>query len=375
MYTERVELQVAATVPFQESAKRSQMRAQFHAAISKARSENIRHIVFYMWDRVARNSTDTEFLEDLIREGEIVLHIASGGNVLHANSDDSDFFMLDINIAQAKQENRTRRRKTIDGMEQRCRNGWYPSKVPSFYWNEPVTDDGRILKRGSIVRGPTEEGRRLVRREMELHLQGFSLDCIRERCLSEGLVPAKQIASYHRSSVDHHLKQEFYAAIPIPHDGFKSQFVWRGTWYEAKHEPVYSAEDWSRLQASFGVPTTHRSNLKYDGLFAQGPLSLRCANDSCQCKITYAPKVKPKSGIEYKYYRCADGKRIHKSGNQAQINVREEDILAQLGTALDQITLTTDIAEAIARGLNETHRAAMAAKARSAELYRAEARA
>ena len=143
-------------------------------------------------------------------------------------------------------------------------------------------------------------------------------------------------------------------------------------WYEAKHDPIYSADEWARLQASFGVPTTHRNNLKYDGLFAQGPLSLRCANDSCQCKITYAPKVKPKSGIEYKYYRCADGKRIHKSDGHSQINVREEDILAQLGTALDQITLTSDIAEAIAQGLNETHQAAKAAKARLAKTYEAE---
>ena len=148
--------------------------------------------------------------------------------------------------------------------------------------------------------------------------------------------------------------------------------MWRGIPYEARHEPIYSAEEWSRLQASFGVPTTHRSHLKYDGLFAQGPLSLRCANDSCQCKITYAPKVKPKSGVEYRYYRCADGKRIHRGDGQPQVNVREEDILAQLGTALDQITLTEDIADAIAQGLNETHRAAMAAKIRLAETYRAE---
>ncbi len=104
LYAERVGLQVATTEPFQESAKRSKLRAQFHAAISKARNEKIRHLIFYMWDRIARNSTDTEFLEDLIRKGEVVLHIASGGNVLHANSDDSDFFILDINIAQAKQE-------------------------------------------------------------------------------------------------------------------------------------------------------------------------------------------------------------------------------------------------------------------------------
>ena len=43
-------------------------------------------------------------------------------------------------------------------------------------------------ERGSTVAGPPE-GRRLVRREMELHLKGYSLDRIRETCLGEQLVP------------------------------------------------------------------------------------------------------------------------------------------------------------------------------------------
>ena len=47
----------------------------------------------------------------------------------------------------------------------------------------------------------------------------------------------------------------------------------------------------------------------------------------------------------------------------------------QLGSAVDAITLTPALAGEIAKGLNETHREAMAQKARSAEVYRAEIRA
>jgi DNA invertase Pin-like site-specific DNA recombinase len=101
-YAARVGLNVVATESFQETAKRSKLRAAFHAAIEKARTSNILHIVFYVWDRIARNFTDAEMLEDMIREGEVILHIASGGTVLHKESDDSDFFLFDINIAQAK---------------------------------------------------------------------------------------------------------------------------------------------------------------------------------------------------------------------------------------------------------------------------------
>ncbi len=372
-YARDVGLEVVAARPFQESAKKSALRAEFHAAIAEARKQNIKHLVFSFWDRITRNFTDAELLEEMIRDDEITLHIASGRTVLHAQSDDSEFFMFDINVAQAKQDNRLRRRKTIDGMEQRCRNGWYPSKPPWFYWQQAVLDeDGRPKRRGSTVMGPTPEGRRLVRREMELHLRGFSLTRIRETCLEEGLVPTRLIPRYHCSIIDAHLKNAFYAAIPNPHDGFKSQFVWRGTWYEAKHEPIFTAEERERLRASFGERTLYRK-LRHDGLFAQGPLSLTCAEPACCCKITYAPKSKP-NGVVYPYYRCADGRRVHRGRGESQVNVHEQRILAQLVSAADAIQITTEFAEAVARALNETHRAATVAKAKSAEVYRAEIR-
>lgn len=364
-------LAVAAEASFRESAKRSKHRRQFHAAIDKAVREGIRHVLFYAWDRMARNSTDAQMLEDMACDGDIVLHVVSERRVLHSGADDSEFFTFDINIAQAKQDNRNRKRKTIDGMEQRCRNGWYPGVPPQFYWQEPVLDDhGRRKRRGSTVEGPSEEGRHLVRREMELRLAGHSLDSIRATCASEGIVPLSLIRTYSRSIIDRHLKQPFYAAIPTPHDGFKSKFIWRGTEYEGKHKPIFTAVEWTRLRESFGHRAAYRK-LKHNGLFAQGSMSLTCGDVECGCKITYAPKAKP-SGTTFPYYRCADGRRVHRGRGEPQVNVREEQILDQFGSAVDAITLTPDIAAAIADGLNETHRAAMAAKARAADGFRAE---
>jgi hypothetical protein len=308
----------------------------------------------------------------MVRDGEVVIHIASGGTVLHERSDDSEFFLFDINIAQAKQDNRARKRKTIDGMEQRCRNGWYPSKTPSFYWQQPELDEhGRPKKRGSTVAGPTPEGRRLVRREMELWLKHYSLSDIRTRCLKEGLVPASMIPTYRKSAIYKHLQQDFYAAIPNPHDGFKSQFTWRGVQYEGKHEPIFSAEEWRRLQASFGRKGTYRK-LKHEGLFNRGALALVCAVPECGCKITYAPKTKAKTGRTYPYYRCSDGKRVHVSRGERQVNVLEDAILDGLGGALTEIVLADDVAEALAHALNATHREAKAARRAATDVYRAQ---
>lgn len=128
--------------------------------------------------------------------------------------------------------------------------------------------------------------------------------------------------------------------------------------------------EWASLQASFGRRASYR-RLKHGGLFAQGPLTLRCADDECGCKITYAPKEKP-SGIIYHYYRCGDGKRVHVGRKERQVNVREDDILSQLGGVVDAIALTEDIAHAITEGLNETHRQVRAAKADAVKMYRAQ---
>lgn len=43
----------------------------------------------------------------------------------------------------------------IDGMTQRCRNGWYPSRPPTFYSQQPAVDEhARMKRRGSTVVGP-----------------------------------------------------------------------------------------------------------------------------------------------------------------------------------------------------------------------------
>ncbi len=366
-YVERVGLRVAAVESFQESAKKSQLRVQFHAAIARARREGIRHLVFYVYDRITRNFTDAEILEEMIRDGQVVLHLASSGNVLHKGSDDSEFFLFDINIAHAKQDNRGRRRKTIDGMEERCRQGWYPSRPPHFYKQEPLLDEnGRPKRRGSTVKGPTEEGRRLVRREMQLRLRGFSLARIREKCLEEGLVPAWLVAKYHHSTVEKHLKQDFYAAISQPHDGFCSQFVWRNKWYEGKHEPIYSADEWAGLQESFKERPKFRKR-KHEGLFAQGALTLACDNADCGCKITYEEKVGP-NGTVYRYYHCTNAKRVHRG----QTNIREDEILNQLASAVDAICVPDVYAGEILRALNETHATGVAAKMKQMDTLRAE---
>ena len=364
-------LAVAGTEKFQESAKESSLRERFHQAKETARQKQMRHLVFLSVDRLARTFTDMEKLEVEIRKGTFIAHFVAERRVLWHGSPDADFFLLDIATATSKQENRIRSSKTIDGMEQRCRQGWYPSRPPTFYVQEPLVDDeGRRKRRGSTVSGPDEQGRKLLRREMELRLEGATLSVIQETCVREGLVPAKTLPSYFASSVDKHLKNIFYAALEKPHDGFTSHFVWRGVTYDGRHEPIFSFEEWNQLQHSFGLRSTYRK-VKHEGLFNRGPLRLKCAMPRCECAIAYAPVTKS-SGQKFRYYDCADGRRVHRDARLSQVNVREESILDQLGTALDSIALDAGIAIAIADALNTSHRAARAKRERLAQSFAVE---
>ena len=73
-YCQRHGLELIQTVPIVETARKSELRTKYKAAISKALKEGIQHILFHKFDREARNLTDNESNEELVRLGKIVLH-------------------------------------------------------------------------------------------------------------------------------------------------------------------------------------------------------------------------------------------------------------------------------------------------------------
>ena len=65
-------------------------------------------------------------------------------------------------------------------------------------------------------------------------------------------------------------------------------------------------------------------------------------------------------------------RRVHRDRGEAQINVAEDEVLEQFGGPVDQITLTPELADQVARALNEGQRDAGAERARAAEIHRNE---
>ncbi len=337
-YSESLGMDLLDVAIIEESAKTSATRQKFHEALAKARKQKIRHLVFWVWDRIARNYTDVEQLEMDVRRDEFVLHLANERKVLHVGSSDSEWLTADVNTLTSKHYVRELSRRAIESMTAMAENGWSPAKLPLGYRSVmPMKADGTFKDRGRTIQ-VTDEGRRLVRRMAELRVRGFSLVRIASRVLEEGIVPPRNERVFrdpgNQRKVEEILKNPFY----------KGEFIFRGVRYQGKHEPIFSPGEWDDLQATFQVQAVHTVRKRH------APLAgwLRCSE--CGCRITYDPKTKA-NGRMFHYYRCANGRKFHPRLTYAT----EDQIFKSFESALDSISITDAQAKQIAGYLNESH--------------------
>src|SRR5271168_2499285 len=87
-YARRHGLNVVHTESIIETAFKRKERKKFRALIQKALKENIRHILFFWSSREARNLTDIEENDELIRSGKVIIHHVSEGKVYWKDTPD-----------------------------------------------------------------------------------------------------------------------------------------------------------------------------------------------------------------------------------------------------------------------------------------------
>lgn len=328
-----------------ESAKDSDNRKQYGAAIKTALTQGIRHVLFYMYDREARNLTDNEKNEKLVRNNQIAIHYVRDNKILHCGSPDSEFFIRDVQAAANKQYSRSLGVKVVDAMRQKAESGWYPGhKPPLGYVHQRMRDQsGRELKAGTtIVPDPDERKVAQVRREFELRAQGLSFRAIRDQIVREGHVPHERAAKYQHAIIEYRIKSVFY----------QGRFVWDGIEYEGKHELIIPREVLAQVARAEGG----RKHLRvaHDGHGVFGGSWLRCAD--CGCSIVYERKQKWNRAGElrrtYHFYRCSNGRREH--ATLAGLHVSEEWLWEQFDQAVGRLTLPEAFAREVARALNAT---------------------
>lgn len=241
---------------FIESAKDSEKRKKYKETLEFALNEGIKNIVFYRENRETRNLTDNEYNENLAKSGIVAIHYAESGKVFDKNTATSEWFTRDVMAAQAKQENRERTQKTLDGMQKKAEMGWYPSNRPPLgYRTQRELDEfGRERAKGFsyTIIDPIQENVDVVKMEFELRAAGLFLDGIREQVIKAGMVPERMKEGYTRSAIEARLKNIFY----------EGKFIWNGVVYEGKH-PLFIAPDiLRRVRNSFENRVSKRAPIE-----------------------------------------------------------------------------------------------------------------
>lgn len=360
-YAETYGLAVVNSFPIIESAKDADERRNYNAAIEWALRKRIRHILFYMTDREGRNFTDIERNQKLIKQGKLVTHYVRDRKVLHKDSPYSDFMLRQFQAFQDKQLSEVIRIKVNDAMRTKAEDGWFPGNHPALgYMHQKTKDEsGRERKRGTII-VPDSDPRAVkqVQREFELRAQRLALLEIRSRVITEGLIPPGKEKSYHVSAIERRLKNKFY----------RGKFDWQGIEYEGRHELIIPAQILIAVDESFNLRARYTKKQKL-GVFGGG--WIKCANTACGCHVLYDPKTKiVKSTGEtrtFRYYHCSNGKKVH--ADLRGMNVREEILWEQFETAVDEISITEDLAAKISEALNRTHQKACEAVKREIAGY------
>lgn len=356
-------LNLVAIVPIVESAKESENRKQYAAMQMRALREGILHEINWKYDREARNLTDNERSERLVRQGKKVLHYVVDQKILWKGSPDADFLMRDYHAVQNKHYSRDLSTKVRTACRAKADSGWFPGRTPPWgYVHQKLkSENGFERRRGTVVIPGTPEKIRIVQREFELReplSDGSvrSLKQIRKQIITEGLIPPRLVNGYHTGSIERRLTNKFYDC----------RFDWSGVEYPGLHERIIPKDLFWKVQETFGLKNPYR---KSRGIFDGG--WLRCAEPSCGCNIVYDPKEKTLKGtgerVSYKYYRCTNGRRVHRT--LKGMSLTEEEIFDQFSGAVNSISITEDFARQLSEALNETQRKAQQAIAREIEGY------
>lgn len=304
------------------------------AQIQKQRTNDPLHLIVEKPDRLTRNFTNREQMQFFVMLGKLEIHFYKDRKVMDKNCSPADIFADDMMTSVSKYMALNTAREVKKGMAEKARTGWFPGRPPLGY---KYTRDGGLDRHGRqeariII---DEETKQIVQRIFELRaVEKYSYESIGSVIRKEFQCQLGQRKyKFNKSSIEAILLQPFYGG----------NFQWDGEMFQGKHD-LFVPSSW--IEIAQGKMRGKSKNLTSLGSFN---LFLKCDVPECGCYLTYDPKKKinRKTGEEriYHYYRCTDGRGVHRRLGIKQVNVAEEKIWKQLESVIEEATLPAEIVD------------------------------
>jgi site-specific DNA recombinase len=273
-------------------------------------------------DRLYRNLKDWVTIDEL----GVEIHFVKENVILSSDSRSSEKFMHGIKVLMAKNYIDNLSEETRKGMQEKARQGIWPSYAPLGY----VNIEGAAGKRTIM---PDPEVAPVIVRLFERYASGqYSLKRIAAVAHTEGLAYRKSGDRVPTSTVHKILRNRIYTG----------NFDFNGVTYRGQYEPIVSADLWEQVQMVLdgrGSKKTHRVK----DLFAFSGL-VTCGH--CGCSLV----GEIKKG-RYVYYHCTGYK-----GKCPEPYTREEVLETKFTELLKGISFTEDVLGWVTGALRESHR-------------------
>ena len=257
-------------------------RPVFGELMRRVQKGEIRGVVCWKMDRLARNHLDHGAVLQSLAEGQLDRIVTSDRTY---TGDGNDRFIGNFELGMATKYIDDLRANVMRGNRERFGRGWLNHNPPLGYLLDPVTKE--------IVKDPERFDH--VRRMWELLLQGaMRPDAIRQMANTQWGFRTRRFKRIGgnplcRSVLFRMYANPFYAGLIKLEDGRT---------YDGAHPPMISREEFDEAQAILGRPMRPRPQ-KHEFPFVG---LMKCGY--CGGGITAEQHIK-KSGLRFVYYRCS----------------------------------------------------------------------
>ncbi len=235
---------------------------------------------------------------------------------------------------------------TRRGLNEKVKNGEYPSRAPVGYFNDrrykTIVVDKKIAK--------------AVREAFEYYANGDTRLEDVAKFLAERGIHTRSGKTISRDRVTYILTNTFYFGL----------FRYDGELHEGKHTPIISKQLFDKVQKVLNERGKPPKNPKGEPKVFCG--LIRC--DECGCAITGEVKIKhQKNGNvhRYAYYRCTK-----KRGTCSQPCVKEDDLTGQLPDILKEFILPADCATELLKMAEKDEKEALQSSGTESQAIKAE---
>ncbi len=322
-YADKNEFTIVKTFKISESASGKQIRKMFNEVLNYAISHKIPLILCEKIDRLTRNLKDAAMIDDWVKENpDRAVHFVKEGFVLNQQTKAHESLVWDMKVAIARFYTNNLSEEVRKGQKEKLAQGWMPMRAKLGY--KSVGEKGHKMHVIDETKAP------FIRKMFEMYVTGnYSIKAVAETIRKAGF-KSDRGETMGKSQVHIILSDPYYVG----------QIIWKGQFYEGKHEPLISKELFVAVQ--------HRLNRRFKNPQYRKHLPVfkgKITCDECGGTIAWAT-VKG-----HWYGNCNHHKQCSQKGCTRQEEVEKQTIPALVSIA----PKTKRVIEWLEKALKEHH--------------------